>query len=61
MQVNGKSFAVYPLFETMVAKNYSQQARTLIDQVFEGKSLPISRRVLLYHYMDSVIKNIPSL
>jgi len=61
MQVNDKSYDVYPLFETMVEKNYSPHTRSLIDQIFEGKSLPISRRVVLYHYFDSIIKNLQSL
>jgi hypothetical protein len=29
-----------------------------VDKVFEGKSVPISRRVILYHYFDSFLKNL---
>eukprot|EP00347_Sterkiella_histriomuscorum_P008237 403345856 len=56
MEVNSKPYDVYPLFQTMVDKNYSAQSHQLIDQVFEGKSIPISRRIILYHYFDQMLK-----
>lgn len=51
---------MYPQVETMVEKPASLEARKLIDQVFEGRSVPISRRVILYHYLDSVLRNVPN-
>ncbi|CDW85989.1 UNKNOWN [Stylonychia lemnae] len=58
MQVNQNRYDVYPLFETMVDKNVSGDSQKIIDQVFNGKSIPISRRVILYHYFASIIKNL---
>jgi hypothetical protein len=48
--VNKSRYDVYPLFETMVDKNtnnVSAEAKSIIDKVFDGKSIPISRRVIL--------------
>lgn len=58
MEVNKNKYDVYPLFETMVDKNTSTEAKSIIDSIFEGKSIPISRRVILYHYFDSVLQNL---
>ena len=59
MEVNSKKYDVYPLFETMVDKSYyTSDAKQVIDKVFDGKSIPISRRVILYHYFDAVLKNL---
>jgi hypothetical protein len=58
MHVNDKNYEVYPLFETMIDRNYSPHTRSLLDQVFEGRSIPVARRVILYHYFDSILSNL---
>lgn len=47
--------------ETLVDRNLSQSVKKIIDHAFEGRSVPISRRVVLQHYFEKVIKNLPSL
>ena len=32
----------------------------MIESAFEGRSVPISRRLILYHYLDAVYKNLKS-
>jgi hypothetical protein len=59
IEVNRKTYDVYPYVETMVDKPVSEEAKKVIDQIFEGRSIPISRRVILYHYVDSVLRNLP--
>ena len=64
IEVNKSRYDVYPLFETMVDKatnNHeaaSAEAKKIIDKVFDGKSIPISRRVILQHYFATVLKNL---
>ena len=42
----------------MVDKPTSPQVRLMIDRAFEGRSIPISRRVILSHYFDKVVKSL---
>jgi len=30
----------------------------IVDTIFEGKSVPISRRIILYHYIHSFFKSL---
>ncbi len=46
---------MYPFLEAMIDKPASGRARALIDRALEGRSIPIARRVILYHYFDKVI------
>ena len=58
IEVNGsKKYDVYPQFETMVEQP-SGEAVKVIERAFEGRSIPISRRVILYHYFDSMLRNL---
>jgi hypothetical protein len=55
---SGRFFEVYPQLETMVDKPVNKQNRELLDQILEGRSIPISRRVILTHYIDQVLKSV---
>jgi hypothetical protein len=61
VDVNKHRYDVYPLFETMVDKTISDSTKQIVDNVFEGKSIPIARRVILYHYFDAFLKNVNNL
>lgn len=39
----------------MVDKPTNAKVRGIIDKALEGRSIPISRRVILYHYFDKVV------
>ena len=56
--MNKNRYDVYPLFENMIDKPVSEESRKIIDSTFEGRSIPIARRVVLYHYFDAIIKNL---
>ena len=58
IEVNKKPYNVYPLFENMVNKPANEETRRIIDNAFEGRSVPIARRVILYHYFDSLINKL---
>jgi hypothetical protein len=47
--VNGKErYDVYPHLEAMIEKPSNPTVRSIIDKALEGRSIPISRRVILY-------------
>ncbi len=57
--MNGKErYDVYPHLEAMIEKPSNPTVRSIIDKALEGRSIPISRRVILYHYFDKVIKSL---
>ena len=51
-------YYVYPQFETMIDRIDNESSQQIIDKAFEGRSIPISRRVILYHYFDSLLKHL---
>ena len=56
VQINKQKYDVYPQFESMVSEpKVSPEVMQLVDQAFEGRSIPISRRVVLGHYVASVL------
>ena len=56
IQVNKQSYQVYPQFESLIEREpVSIDIAKIVDQVFEGRSIPISRRVILSHYIASVL------
>ena len=59
IEVNGKErYDVYPHLEAMVDKPANPKVRAIIDKALEGRSIPISRRVILYHYFDKVVHSL---
>ena len=42
----------------MVERPASAESLKIIDQAFEGRSVPIARRVILYHYFDTLINRL---
>jgi hypothetical protein len=42
----------------MVDKPANPKVRAIIDKALEGRSIPISRRVILYHYFDKVVHSL---
>jgi hypothetical protein len=36
----------------------SDLIKKIIDQAFEGRSIPISRRIILSHYLGSMLKGL---
>ena len=42
----------------MVDKPANPEVRAIIDKALEGRSIPISRRVILYHYFDKVVHSL---
>jgi hypothetical protein len=59
IEVNGKErYDVYPHLEAMVDKPANPKVRAIIDKALEGRSIPISRRVILYHYFDKVVQSL---
>lgn len=58
VEVNKARYDVYPLFENMVDRPANAESLKIIDQAFEGRSVPIARRVILYHYFDNLINRL---
>ncbi len=58
IEINRARYDVYPLFENMVDKTPNPESFKLIDKAFEGRSVPIARRVILYHFFDNLINRL---
>ncbi len=56
IDVNNKRYEVYPHLETMIDKPTEEHTQ-IIDDVFESRSIPIARRVIIQHYLDDFLKN----
>ena len=46
IDINNKRYEVYPHLETMIDKPSEEHAK-IIDDVFENRSIPIARRVII--------------
>lgn len=55
---DNQHYYVYPHLESMVEKPQDPKVRLIIDRALEGRSIPISRRVILYHYFEKIINNL---
>lgn len=59
IEIGGKQrYDVYPQIETMIDKPLSHESKQFIDKVFEGRSIPIARRLILYHYLDAIMRQV---
>lgn len=56
IDINNKKYEVYPHLENMIEKTSSQNQQAL-EEVFDSRSIPIARRVVIQHFLDSVLKN----
>ena len=56
IDVNNKRYEVYPHLETMIDKPSVEHSK-IIDDVFESRSIPIARRVIIQNFLDDFLKH----